>query len=149
MPRSKSPSPGRSAALPTCVVLLAAVAGCGGDGGPPRAAVSGAVTAGGAPLAAGAVVFTPAAGGPRTSARVTDGAFALPAHAGPVVGEHRVTVTPAHPAAPEPDDERAARRLQTSPPARAPLPPPATFDAAVAPDGPNAFTFDLPAPRRR
>ena len=128
-------------------LLALAAGGCGGEDGPARAAVSGTVTAGGAPVAAGTVTFTPVGGGPRTSATLTDGSFAVPAAGGPVVGEHRVTVTPARPDAPAPDDEAAALRLLNAPPARTKLPPPGEFPATVTEGGPNAFAFDLPPAR--
>ena len=133
--------------------LSALLAGCGaGDDGPERAAVSGTVTTGGGPLAAGTVVFTPTAGGPRVTAPILRGAFALPADAGPAVGRNTARVVPADPAAPAPDDETAAARLASQRsrgegPPRTRLPAPAEFEATVLPDAPNAFTFDLPPAR--
>ena len=125
--------------------LLAAVAGCGEDGGPDRVPAGGSVTVAGEPLAAGTVVFTPTGGGPRASAAVAGGRFVMDAAAGPVVGDHRVTVTPADPAAPAPDDEAAAARLARNPPAPVRLPPSAEFDATVEAGAANEFAFDLPA----
>ena len=151
----------RSEALPPLLVLssaaLCAVAGCGGDDdGLDRRAAAGTVTVDGAPLAAGTVVFVPEAGtpGPRTSAAVTGGAFALPASAGPAVGRHRVEIAAADPTAPAADDESAAARLAAAPPRRPPPPPDdAGLTAEVAADGPNEFRFELRSrrgpPRRR
>ena len=132
----------------TLLLCLATAAGCGGkEEEVPRAAAEGTVTAGGAPLAAGSVIFTPSGEGPRVTASVVDGAFALPAGAGPAVGHNTARVVPADPAAPEPDDESAALRLRNAPPVPARLPPPAEFPAHVAAGGPNAFAFDLPPAR--
>src|SRR5688572_10415025 len=75
------------------ILLIAGLAGCGSSG-PPRAAIQGHVTAGGQPLAAGRILFTPAAPnkGPATTARITNGKYELSAADGPVVGANRVQV---------------------------------------------------------
>ena len=143
MRRSNSNSLSALAAAAACVA-----AGCGESPDPRRAAAAGTVTVGGAPLPAGTVVFTPAGGGPRASARIVDGRFALAAAAGPAVGANRATVTPTHPDAPAADDESAPARLAADPPPRGLAPaPPETFDAAVAAEGANEFDFALPAAR--
>jgi len=74
--------------------ILAVVAGCGGDGGPERAAVSGTVKVDGEPLAEGAISFLPTDGteGPTAGGAVTDGKFDIPRENGVVVGKNRVEI---------------------------------------------------------
>jgi hypothetical protein len=76
--------------------LLAAAllsAGCASSG-PPRSAVEGIVTVGGAPLPAGRIIFTPIAptSGPAVSTRVAGGKYQFARSDGPVVGQNRVQV---------------------------------------------------------
>ncbi len=70
-------SPKHSAFL-WLLVVAAAVMGCG-QSGPNRAPITGQITVGGKPLAAGRILFTPIAPnqGPATSARITDGNYQL------------------------------------------------------------------------
>lgn len=73
--------------------LVAFLVGCGGDEGPPREPVSGAVTLDGRPLEKGLITFTPESGGDLiVSGLVVDGEFAIPRSEGPGLGSHRVDV---------------------------------------------------------
>ena len=106
------------------VLLLAALAGCGSSG-PPRAAIHGRVTAGGQPLAAGRILFTPIAPskGPATSARITGGEYQLTAKDGPVVGKNRVQVEADLNLGFELDDEAAFAQRGGAPLPPNPIPP--------------------------
>jgi hypothetical protein len=70
--------------------------GCGGDEGPGRFGISGKVLAeDDAPLANGVVTFIPLSPtpGPRITARVQQGEFAIDEDDGPCAGQFRVEVT--------------------------------------------------------
>jgi hypothetical protein len=75
------------------LLLISTTIGCGSSG-TPRAAIHGRVTAGGQPLAAGRIVFTPTHPnkGPATTARIVNGDYQLSAKDGPVVGANRVQI---------------------------------------------------------
>ena len=139
-----------AAALIFAAGLCAAVlAGCD-DGGPPRSAVWGEVTVDGDPLPAGTITFTPAAGGPRASGRISGGQYDLAAAAGPPAGPCRVAIVAADPDGPAPGEELTPAELaalaENPPPPADPLPAvyntASTLTRAVAP-GPNHFDFDL------
>ena len=129
--------------------LMLAVAGCGADG-PPRGAISGKVTVGGAPLAEGRILFLPQAPnrGPTVSAPIRDGAYTLDDSQGPVVGANRVEVeaTPNLGFAIDDEAAYASRR-------GAPLPPnpiPAEYNsrstmATTIHEGDNDFSLAIPA----
>ncbi len=73
--------------------LVVFLVGCGGEEGPPRESVSGAVMLDGRPLEKGLITFTPEAGGDLiVSGLVVDGEFSLPRAEGPGLGAHRVDV---------------------------------------------------------
>ncbi len=79
------------------LLLLAVAVGCGNDGRPPLAPVSGIVTLDNEPIAGAAVMFMPQAGG-RPAQGVTDaaGKFRLTTfedNDGALVGNHQVTIT--------------------------------------------------------
>src|SRR5687767_12035167 len=73
--------------------LIPFIAGCD-NSSPVRAPIHGKVLIGGQPLAAGRILFTPAAPnqGPATSARIAAGEYKLAKPEGPVVGKNRVEV---------------------------------------------------------
>jgi hypothetical protein len=79
------------ALAPATMVLLA---GCGGDRGPERAVVSGAVTLNGKPLADGMIRFVPAADAqvPASGAPIVDGAYCVKGHGGVPVGTFKVAI---------------------------------------------------------
>lgn len=112
---------------PVALYILLVSAGCGSSG-PPRAAIHGRVTAGGQPLAAGRILFTPVHPnqGPATSARVVNGEYQLTAKDGPVIGANRVQIEADLNLGFELDDEAAFAQR-----GGAPLPPqpvPAEFN---------------------
>ena len=83
------------------LMLLSAVAGCGGSPGPETAYVSGTVTMNGAPVTAGLVMFYPSvskgenSGKPAQGDLDSSGEFTLRTYGssdGAVVGEHIITV---------------------------------------------------------
>jgi len=77
------------------VILLTVVCGCSvGDGGPPRAAVTGQVTLDGQAVESGAIVFMPSNNntGPTVGAKIQDGHYELSARKGPVLGSNRVEI---------------------------------------------------------
>jgi hypothetical protein len=77
-----------------CFVFTALVAcgGCGRDTG--RAAVAGAVTVDGQPLAKGTIRFvaTGDTQGPLAAGEINAGKYSIDAEQGPVIGEHRVEI---------------------------------------------------------
>jgi len=82
--------------VPACLPLLAVLAGCGGDDGPPRFDLSGTVTYDGRPVPAGYLVFEPeaAAGnsGPGSQADIRDGKYRTPPGQGTIGGPHVVSI---------------------------------------------------------
>ncbi|QDT15170.1 hypothetical protein [Alienimonas californiensis] len=144
---------------PSAVVALAAAlaallaAGCGGSDRPPQVAVRGTVTVDGAPLPAGTVTFVPVEGapGPRTSAAIAGGEYAVPAAVGPVPGAYRVEIVSADPDRPPGDAELSPAelaRLRSARPSR-PWPLPAVYHVRstlrrdVTAEGENRFDFPL------
>src|SRR5688572_27608136 len=106
------------------ILLIAGLAGCGSSG-PPRAAIHGRVTAGGQPLAAGRILFTPIAPnkGPATTARITAGEYQLTVKDGPVVGKNRVQIEADLNFGFELDDEAAVAQRGGVPLLPNPIPP--------------------------
>jgi hypothetical protein len=79
------------------VVLLVALAGCGGGAqydGPPRSAITGTVTVDGKPLTSGTIGFV---GGGTTdrsaSAPIADGVYSIPEVQGPTFGSYLVVIS--------------------------------------------------------
>jgi hypothetical protein len=70
------------------------ISGCGGDAGPRRAVVSGAVTYQGRPVDEGEIRFTPIKDtvGPVTLARIANGRYDAAAKDGVPVGTHQVQI---------------------------------------------------------
>ena len=70
------------------VLMSGFFAGCSGDPGPRRVAVSGNVTVDGKPMESGIIRFLPTSknGGPSASVLVTDGHFSLSSATGPIAG---------------------------------------------------------------
>jgi hypothetical protein len=135
-------------AAPLLVLPLVA-AGCG-ESGPPRAPIAGRVTIGGAPLAAGRILFLPQAPteGPAASAMVVDGEYNLTESDGPVVGSHRVEVEADLPLGFALDDEAAFAKAKGKLP-RQPIPAKynrqSTLTADVKPEADNQFDVHIPA----
>lgn len=104
-------------------MLLVAAAGCGSSGAP-RAAIHGRVSAGGTPLAAGRILFTPVSPntGPATSARITNGEYQLTAKDGPVLGANRVQIEADLNLGFELDDEAAFAQRGGAPLPPSPIP---------------------------
>lgn len=73
-------------------ILVLACGGCARD--PGRAAVAGAVTIDGQPLAKGTIRFlaTGETQGPLAAGEILNGTYAIDAEHGPVIGEHRVEI---------------------------------------------------------
>lgn len=82
----------------TAVLILMTLplwtAGCGGDAGPERVAVTGTVTLDDSPLVAGQIRLIPEepSTGPGAMAEIAGGIFVFTEQTGPVVGEHRVEI---------------------------------------------------------
>ncbi len=80
----------------SCILLLLAVACCGGCGnrGPERVIVSGTVSFNGKPLSQGFIRFVPfpANPGPTTAAVITEGKYKADARGGVPVGTHNVRI---------------------------------------------------------
>jgi hypothetical protein len=81
----------------SCALLLTAAVllnGCGGDRGPERAVVSGAVTYNGQTVPDGAIRFVPAAGSamPTCGAAIVAGKYEVAAKGGVPVGTHTVQI---------------------------------------------------------
>jgi hypothetical protein len=114
--------------LNRCVVaaMLAglSLSGCA-DSGPARAPIQGLVTIGGQPLAAGRILFTPAAPneGPAASARIVDGKYALTDDDGPVPGQNRVQIEADLALGFAIDDEQAFALRAARPLPAGPIPP--------------------------
>ncbi|WP_171190037.1 hypothetical protein, partial [Alienimonas chondri] len=116
-------------AVVTAVALAAALAaGCGGSDRPEQVAVSGAVTVDGAPLPAGTITFVPVENtpGPKASAAIVAGRYAVPAAVGPTVGAYRAEIvatdpqTPAGDAELSPEDLVRLKQARTARPRRPP-----------------------------
>ena len=77
-----------------CAVVLLAMTACQQQTtGPQRMAVSGTVTIGGIPLAAGMISMVPQADGPAAGGEIADGKFAISERRGPAAGVYDVRVT--------------------------------------------------------
>ena len=76
------------------VVVSAFFAGCSGETGPRRVAVSGSVTVDGQPMESGIIRFLPTSknGGPASSVIVTDGVYSLGTESGPIPGFYQVRI---------------------------------------------------------
>jgi hypothetical protein len=136
----------------TSAALCALLTGCQ-EAGPDRAPISGRVTVGGQPLAAGRILFEPIAPteGPVTSAVVVDGAYRLPEEEGPIVGKHHVELEAELPLGFALDDEQAfAKRGGKRLPAN-PIPPQynrrSTLQVEVRADTENRFDIEVPPAR--
>ncbi len=129
----------------SAVLVLAALAGCGGSG---RPTIHGQVTFDGEPVEEGTISFEPADGiGPTTGGSIAGGKYQLSGEAAPVPGKKRVRIS-------------AGRRTGRSIPAGEPFPPDvmveeieryipnvyntrSTLNCEVNAKGPNQFDFDL------
>jgi hypothetical protein len=134
------------------LILLAALlatAGCGSSG-PPRAAIHGRVTAGGQPLTAGRILFTPVRPnkGPATTARISNGEYQLSTKDGPVVGANRVQIEADLNLGFELDDEAAYAQRGGAPLPPQPIPPEfnqlSTISVEVKADEDNAYDVTIP-----
>ncbi|MHC4875772.1 MAG: hypothetical protein ACYTGL_04690 [Planctomycetota bacterium] len=78
----------------TTLLIVLTMAGCGGNDGPRRVAVTGTVTQGGEPVAVGSVAILPDDGhsGPAATGAVEDGDFAFNSSTGPLPGPHVVVI---------------------------------------------------------
>lgn len=81
----------RSAGL----LVLLGWTGCGGETGPPRVQVSGAVTYAGKPVPAGEIQYIPTGGttGPAALVMIKEGKYKTEPGTGPVAGSHKVLIT--------------------------------------------------------
>jgi hypothetical protein len=137
------------AAAALIVLATAFLAGCGSSG-PPRAAIHGQVNAGGQPLAAGRILFTPVAPsqGPTTSARIDHGAYQLTAKEGPVVGTNLVQIEADLNLGFELDDEAAFAARGGAPLPPQPIPPEfnsrSTQIVEVKADEDNSYDVTIP-----
>jgi len=79
------------------IVFVSLSTGCGqrAENGPPRAKVSGTVTFHDKSIPTGTIIFLPEPGMnlPVSSARITDGKYAVEANGGVPIGKHRVEIT--------------------------------------------------------
>jgi hypothetical protein len=124
----------------------AALAGCAGNSGPRRCAVSGEVKWRGQPLDQGAITFLPdePSLGSSGGALIKEGRYSIPAQNGLLPGRYKVLVTSADrkgvidpdalpgPAGPVPKDRVNPKyNAQT------------TLTAEVKAEGPNTFNYDV------
>lgn len=134
-------------------LLLFLNAGCGGNDGPQRIAVSGTVTLDGTPMSFGLIRFIPRdeKAGPGAMAQIVGGEYKFDTENGPVVGTHRIEIEATDFQSFEIDDETAfALQMQTtgmSPLANNPVPAiyntSSALTAAVTESGDQKFPFDL------
>ncbi len=102
----------------TGVLLLSLLAGCGGGSGEypasQRVEITGYVRIDGNALPSGVISLVPIEGtqGPKATAPIESGVFAIPRKRGPLPGKYRVEIQKKHPREPDPDDEEAALRYQ-------------------------------------
>ena len=84
-------------ALPTLVVAMLCVAGCGSGDGLDRQTISGTVTLDGKPLTTGVVRLDPTSvsAGTQVSAMISDGKYSLGKDVGPVPGIYKVQISSA------------------------------------------------------
>jgi hypothetical protein len=129
------------------IALLAAAAGCGGEGKISTAPVSGVVTLNGAPLANASISFQPIAGGnpgpPSSDQTDEEGNFTLhfaDGKEGAVVGKHKVLISTRKmsPSAPNSDSEVEVEKEQVP---KMYLETPPVFD--VPKEGTDAAAFHL------
>ena len=119
-------------------------AGCGGSGGPQRAAVSGNVTLDGSPIPEGSINFYPtgASKGPSAGGEIHDGTYALAARQGPVVGACRVEIRATRKTGQKTSfGTKVADVVHQYVPAK--YNTQSELTAEVAADGPNQFDFSL------
>ena len=121
--------------------------GCGHDGGPDRAVISGAVTFAGKPLEEGRIMFVPAKGtkGPTSGAEIVGGKYTVKAKGGVPLGTHRVEITafrqlPIPPGVPESAFDQGPPREQFIP---AKYNRQSELKIEILPDGSREFNFDL------
>jgi hypothetical protein len=140
------------------VLALAIAAGCGGEKGPPRVAVSGSVSLDGQPLSSGVIRFLPTGDtrGPAAAAVIKEGVYELSQSEGPIVGTHRVEIEAADYFGFAIDDEAAFAQNVEKKPSRAlknPVPEiynrRSTLSVEVVPDGAQTFDFPLTSPGPR
>jgi hypothetical protein len=140
----------RTAALLSLAALT--VAGCS-DSGPARAPIQGLVTLGGQPLAAGRILFTPAAPnqGPATSARIVNGEYELPSEEGPIVGTNRIQIEADLDLGFALDDEQAFARRGGKPLPPNPVPPEFNANSTIVVDvkAGDENTYDVTIPQSR
>lgn len=135
--------------LLSCTAICG-LAGCG-PAGPPRSAVEGTVTIGGQPLAAGRIIFTPAAPnkGPAATARIVAGKYQTARGEGPVVGKNRVEVEADLNLGFALDDEEAFARRGAGPLPPSPIPPEfnstAQLSVEIKPGETNKYDVPIPA----
>ena len=140
--------------IPVVAILAAAAAGCG-QSDPVRAPIQGKVTVGGQPLAAGRILFTPAAPnqGPATSARIEAGEYKIAKADGPVVGKNRVEVEADLNLGFPIDDEAAFARRGGKPLPPNPIPPhfnsQSTLTAEVKAGEQNTYDITIPSAVKR
>jgi hypothetical protein len=143
--------PGACASL----MVIVALAGCGGAKGPERTAVRGAILFDAKPLVAGTIRFIPTGDtkGPAAVGEVTNGLYEIPKSNGPVAGPHRVEIDGQIDTPFEIDDEQAFAKAHKDTRGK-PLPPQpipvsynrqSTLTADVLTDGQTKFDFDLVA----
>lgn len=130
------------------VVTFAVTCGCGSEE-PSRGTVQGRVTVGGQPLPRGRILFLPQVPpGPAVSAVIQDGAYALPAREGPLVGQNRVEVEGELNLGFALDDEQAFAQRQGAPLPPNPIPPQFNRQSALTTDikvGENTYDVTIPA----
>lgn len=140
----------RTPLLWLCLAAIGSL-GCSAEG-PQRANVSGRVTIGGQPLAAGRILFVPIAptSGPAASARITDGAYHLSEAEGPVVGTHRVEIEADRSLGFAIDDEVAFAKRAQKPWPKSPIPPAFGRESrlTVTIEAGRENTFDVEIPGR-
>jgi hypothetical protein len=131
--------------------MLLLAAGCGGEAGPPRRPVSGAITLDGKPLDAGTITFLPAEGGIPATAELLAGSFATDRTRGPTPGPYRVEIVSVrptgkripHPDLPSETIEEVCNVIPQRYNVRSEL------QVEVKPEGENQFTFALSSSQER
>lgn len=124
-------------------LLLAA--GCGGEQGPPRQPVSGAIKLDGKPLPSGSITFAPIEGGAAATGEVSDGQFQIGSSSGPPPGHYQVEILAVRPTGkriPHPDlPSETIEEVRNIIPVR--YNANTELKVEVKPTEANAFTFDL------
>lgn len=82
--------------LPTGVILLTVI-GCGGEQGPPRQPISGAVKLDGQPLPEGSITFLPEEKGTAATAKLSAGSYSIGQSEGPQPGKYKVAIVAVQP----------------------------------------------------